>query len=89
MCIIAQSTEFWLYFILVAAGGPRYDIEYKSSRFSKSTTDDEIERIKLQIEKDIYYKGQKQANPCWVFAELKFFIRNLSETYIPYYNHQN
>ena len=24
MCNIAQSTEFWLYFILVAAGGPRY-----------------------------------------------------------------
>ena len=24
MCNIAQSTEVWLYFILVAAGGPRY-----------------------------------------------------------------
>ena len=24
MCSIAQSTEFWLYFILVAAEGPRY-----------------------------------------------------------------
>ena len=27
MCNIAQSTEVWLYFILVAAGGPRYDIK--------------------------------------------------------------
>ena len=26
MCNIAQSTEVWLYFILVAAGGPRYDM---------------------------------------------------------------
>ncbi len=26
MCIVAQSTEFWLYFILVAAGGLRYEI---------------------------------------------------------------
>ena len=25
MCSIAQSTEVWLYFIWVAAGGPRYD----------------------------------------------------------------
>ena len=25
MCNIAQSTEVWLYFILVAAGGPRYE----------------------------------------------------------------
>ena len=29
MCIVAQSTGFWLYFILVAAGGPRYEyVEY-------------------------------------------------------------
>ncbi len=28
VCIAAQSTEFWLYFILVAAGGPRYEFEY-------------------------------------------------------------
>ena len=26
MCNIAQSTEVWLYFILVAAGGPRYEL---------------------------------------------------------------
>ncbi len=25
-CIVAQSTEFWLYFIFGAAGGPRYEI---------------------------------------------------------------
>ena len=36
MCIIAQSTEFWLYFILVAAGGPRYEIKLEISfRFSQ------------------------------------------------------
>jgi len=27
MCIIAQSTEVWLYFILVAAGDPRYEYD--------------------------------------------------------------
>lgn len=28
MCIVAHSTEFWLYFILAAAGGPRYEMDF-------------------------------------------------------------
>ena len=38
MCNIAQSTEFWLYFILVAAGGPRYDylVTYDGKAYTRS-----------------------------------------------------
>ncbi len=36
MCSIAQSTEVWLYFILAAAGGPRYDIVEELGVLSES-----------------------------------------------------
>lgn len=36
MCSITQSTEVWLYFILVAAGGPRYGL--KNSKRTRPVT---------------------------------------------------
>ena len=45
-----------------------YDLEFKSSNFSKAPrTDDELSHMTQQAEKDIYYKKIGKANPYWHF----------------------
>ena len=52
MCNIAQSTEFWLYFILVAAGGPRYDFIIKQLGESNQKALQNGETLGLKLNAD-------------------------------------
>lgn len=52
MCSITQSTEVWLYFILVAAGGPRYDFYVDWT--GDSDYENDAQKIYLSKEGNLY-----------------------------------
>ena len=65
MCIIAQSTEFWLYFILVAAGGPRYELFMYHNEYISSDYKD----IKNFIQKCYNMRSYHESSEVWKIIE--------------------
>ena len=55
MCNIAQSTEVWLYFILVAAGGPRYVNNYDKDGYKNDHLGKKCKEMQDYVERELIY----------------------------------